>query len=192
MALSAFTCAQCGSVAEQQSGAINRARSKGAPLYCDRACAGLARRKPPRTADERKAEKRAYDQQYRTANRDILKAKKHAAYVASYDPEQAREYRKTRMQWHVEYCRRRMADPEYRKAKRKYDQNYRAIRTYGPAAECFVALIQLEREIRNRQDGYTIRQANGTLNKHQERRRSDARLVGRRYETNAMGNSERD
>lgn len=38
-------CARCGKSAEKQSGGVRRSWRQGAPVYCGRKCAGLARRK---------------------------------------------------------------------------------------------------------------------------------------------------
>jgi hypothetical protein len=146
-----FSCAQCGRVGEKTSGHVRRSRKIGAPIYCDRACAGLARRTDSRTPEQKRADKRAYDMEYRNRNREALKAK-HAEYYAKVGPTQRdreREVRRKRMPLHVEYCRQ----PEYRKKKQSYDEQRRS-KIYGPFAECHRLLVLLKREIVNRCPNY--------------------------------------
>jgi hypothetical protein len=157
------------------TGAVNRARSKGAPVYCGKACSGLARR-IERTKSEKVAIKAAYDAEYRAKNRGMLKSKKHAHYKATYDPAEAAEKRKARMPYHVEYCRR----PEYREWKAQYDQKYRAGKWFGDFGEAAIILNQLEAEIATRASRTDIYRANGILNKHQTRRRDYERQTQRR------------
>jgi hypothetical protein len=59
-----ITCHHCGLKAEKPSGAINRSLNAGLKLFCSRVCFGLSRRKG-KTAEQKKAEKAAYDQEYR-------------------------------------------------------------------------------------------------------------------------------
>lgn len=171
-----FRCAHCGKTADKPSGEVNRARNAGLRLFCDRRCAGLGRRKH-KTKAQRIEEKRLYDLAYRAKNLPMLKAKKRAYFKRTYDPDKARIERKKTMARHVEYCRQ----PEYRRWKKGYDRGYRSKRVYGPAADAFLALMDLRQEIKTRSDGYEIRKANGTLNKTQSRRR----------ETNAEGERHR-
>jgi len=163
-----FVCEHCGDWADRPAGHVNRSRAKGMGLYCGRICMGLARRKHKPKA-QRVEEKRLYDTAYRQKNADRLKAQKAAYNKRTYDPVKAAEHRKTRMPQHVEYCRR----PEYRVKKRIYDKARRACE-YGPAAEAWLLLTDLDREIRGRMDDYEIRKANLTLNKKQTRCRQEA------------------
>ena len=78
MALKLFTC-PCGRTAEKESGAINRAEKQGLRIYCTRECAGRHRRKN-KTSEQKKEERRLYDIEYRSKNRDLLKEKKAAYY----------------------------------------------------------------------------------------------------------------
>jgi hypothetical protein len=152
-------CAWCSKSSLKETGAINRAKSASAPLYCDRECAGLGRRKG-KTKQQLVDEKSAYDAAYREKNRAMLKAKKAERFRATYDPEKARIERASRMPRHVEYCRR----PEYKAWKKQYDLDYRA-REYGPFSEAYKLLLQIETEIDERASWYEVAVAKGTLNK---------------------------
>jgi hypothetical protein len=174
-----IVCAWCGKRSEKPAGAVNRARNAGAPLYCNRICAGLGRRWPPKTAAQKREEKRLYDLEYR-ATSPTLKARRHEHHLRTYDPAAAAVKRKARMPWHVAYLRRRMADPEYAAERKEYWRKRDAERNYGPAAEAFLALRDLEHEIKERANAYEIRQASGTGNKRQNRQRAAARLVSGR------------
>lgn len=127
-------CAHCGKTAEKAPNEVNRARREGLRIFCNRRCAGLARRKH-KTEAQKVEEKRLYDVEYRRKNRAMLKVKKHAYHKQSYDPEKARIERKKRAAFHAEYCRR----PSYRLWKREYDRRYRA-REYGPFADAYAHL----------------------------------------------------
>lgn len=166
MALVSFKCAWCKKPGEQEFGAVNRARKKGAPLYCRRKCAGLARR-THKTKAQRVREKAAYDAEYRKKNRAVLKAKKAAYFKETYDPVAAAVERKRNMPRHVEYCRR----PEYRARKTIYDKQYRAKKHFGPFAEVAMLTIDLNREIKQRMTNYEIKYQNQGTNKTQRRER---------------------
>lgn len=168
MMLASIICAHCHKPSLKERGDINRARKAGLALYCNRVCAGLARR-DGKTKAQRVEEKRLYDIEYRRKNRAILKAKKAAAYQQNRDPEKERAYRKAHMGRHLEYCRR----PEYRAYKKEYDKYYRA-KEFGPFAEAYMLTIDLNREIKGRMTNEQIAHANGTQNKTQRRRRATA------------------
>jgi hypothetical protein len=170
-----FICAHCGKTAYRNTGEINRAIKRSWPLYCNRDCAGLARRCDTRTDAEKRADKAKYDAEYRERNRARLKAQKAAYYQRTRDPERERAYRKATMPRHVEYCRR----PEYRKWKAEYDRIYCARKDFGPFAEAALVLRDLENEISSRATRTEIYAANGTLNKWIQRRRDYENLVGR-------------
>lgn len=159
-------CAYCGSRVEKCTREINRAKNTGAPLYCNRTCAGLGRRQN-KTKAQKIEEKRLYDAAYRAKNIEILKRKKSAHYQRTRDPVKEALIRKERMHLHVEYCRQ----PEYRKWKKDYDRKYRAAKIYGEYAEPFMLLMDIENEVLSRMSRYEIYAANGTLNKHKARRR---------------------
>jgi hypothetical protein len=160
-----ITCGHCGKTAKKCAGEVNRARKAGAPLYCDRTCSGLARRKH-QTKAELVERKRIYDARYREKNRAALKAKKAAYFQRTYDPAAAAIERQKRMPYHAEYCRQ----PAYRAKKHQYDKKRYATK-FGPYAECHMLLMDLETEIASRMTKYEIMLANGTLCKAQKRRR---------------------
>lgn len=163
-----IACAQCGSETDKPTGAVNRARSIDSALYCDRKCAGMARR-TGKTKAQKVAEKKAYDAKYRLRDPAALKARKAAYFQRTYDPAKAAKDRKKTMARHVEYCRQ----PAYKVKKRQYDRQYRA-REYGGFAEAYLLAIDLNREIKQRASNYEIRRQNETGNKRQERRRAEA------------------
>jgi len=148
------------------TGEVNRALKLGLSLYCDKACAGLGRRKN-KSKEQKVAEKREYDMEYRRKNRALLKAKKAAWFQQSYDPEKAAIERKKNMARHVEYCRR----PEYKAWKKEYDCQYRAKQDYGEFWESAVILIKLDNELDEKMSWYDRQMAKGTLNKANQRRR---------------------
>lgn len=175
------TCAQCGTVSYKPVGAVNRSQAKGAPLYCNRECAGIGRRKN-RTANEKKHLKAEYDRKRRAELGDALLAEKRAAYHAkvAVDPVSARakerEARQRRMPKHVEYCRR----PEYRKWKAQYDRQYLARKQFGDFGEAAIVLNDLCSEIASRSTFTERAILKGTLNKHTQRRREYERQTDRR------------
>lgn len=159
-------CPACKAIVDAPTGKVNRAIKVGAPLYCGRVCAGIARRKG-KSIDQRKAEKSEYDRLRRERLGEKIKAQKRAHFKATYDPVAAAEYRKKRMPIHVEYCRR----PEYRAWKSEYDKEYRAKRDFGEFWESAVLLSSIETEIAKKASRYEIMMTNGTINKAQRRRR---------------------
>jgi hypothetical protein len=189
MSLVSFACAYCGGEGRQQAGAVNRARAKGAALYCGRKCSGLGRRKPPKSAAQKKAEKAAYDVEYREKNRALLQAKKAAYYREHIDRDKEREARKRRMPKHVEYCRR----PEYRVKKKAYDRPHRAKKFYGPLWEAALLTQDIRNAVLEQQTDYEVRLAKGTLSKSQKRKRSydqsqRTRTLGQNAQVGALGN----
>lgn len=167
-----IVCAHCRMSVYKESDAVNRARRNGAPTYCSRQCAGLARR-VERSADERKQRKAEYDALYRTARADVLREKKREYFQRSYDADAAREKRKSRMPYHVAYCRRYYADPVKRREKFAYDVRLRG-RQYAEFAEAWRLLIELEREVRSRcPDKYERQKGRGYFTRIQERKHRD-------------------
>jgi hypothetical protein len=158
-------CGYCKSEADLPTGAVNRARKKGAAIYCNRVCAGLGRRKG-KTREQRIEDKRLYDAEYRVKNKLILKKKKAEFFQKTYDPDAARIERKKRAHKHLEYIRK----PEYKQWKSEYDRKLRA-KSFGPFAEAYLVLLDVQREIASRMDKYEIYLANGTLNKKLRRKR---------------------
>lgn len=159
-------CCQCGAKLDRVAGHVNRARKLGMKLFCNKRCFGLSRRLE-RTKAEKVAAKRLYDIEYRRRNRATLRAKKAAYHQATYDPVAAAKHRKTRMPYHVEYCRR----PDVKAKKHQYDKRRYHAGTYGPWAEVSMLLQDLDAEIASRMSDYEVRLANGTLNKRLQRRR---------------------
>ncbi len=168
-----IVCAFCGCESEKPRSAVDRAARIGAPLYCDKICAGKGRRKNI-TPDEKKAAKSVYDAKRRLELGDEIRAAKRAYHQRTYDPIAAAKLRAERMPLHVEYCRQ----PNYRQYKKTYDRKYRAEKSYGEFSASFLELLNLEEEISSRMTKYEIRQANGTLNKNLQRRRDCESIVG--------------
>lgn len=176
-------CSHCGKRVKQLPQYIRRARKAGLPIFCDKRCFGLSRRVVKSKA-QKVEEKRLYDMAYRRKNRRLLKAKKRAHFLRTYDPVKAAKVRKARMPYHVAYCQ----SPRYRRWKKRYDQRHRAGKYFGPFAESFLVLLKLENEISSRISRYEVYQANGTLNKTQERKRAYARLIGCQSKGSSLGN----
>lgn len=172
-----IVCAQCKRPARKATGAVRRSWRIGAPVYCGRRCAGLARRKH-KTKTQRTEEKRLYDAAYREKNLARLKAQKRAYHLRTYDPVKAAKDRKKKMARHVEYCRQ----PAYKAKKHAYDAR-RYAEQFGPFADCHRLLKELNAEIAGRMSRYDIYMANGRYDKYAERRRQrrleDAEAVSR-------------
>lgn len=175
MAMGTIICAHCKCESEKENGAIARALQSNKPLFCNRVCFGLSRRKN-RTDAEKVALKAEYDRKYRAKNLASIKAKKAAYFKRTYDPVKAAAHRQTRMAYHVEYCRQ----PEYRKKKKAYDRKYCATRNYGQFAEAFLALTDLESEVFSRLPRAQVKYQNGATNKTQNRRRDYVRQTNSR------------
>lgn len=162
-------CPQCKGSFDVETGRFNRAQKIGAPLYCGKACAGLARRRvDPPTEAERKAAKAEYDRQYRERNAEKRKQQKAEYFQRTYDPAKAAKERKARAHLHAEYCRRH----EYKAWKSQYDRRYRADKEFGEFADVALLLQDIEAEIDERATRSEIYRANGTTNKAQTRRRA--------------------
>jgi len=165
-------CDHCGNELHKSSGALNRADAIGAKLYCDRKCAGLARR-VAKTPEQKKAEKSAYDAKRRVELADQIKAQKREIYWRNRDHylAQRAEYRNRpeNVARHNAYCRR----PEYVAVKHQYDRRRRATKQFGVEfADAFLILQDIEKEIEARATRYEIYMANGTINKAQTRKRA--------------------
>ena len=166
-------CPQCGKEFLCRVGDLNRAERIGAPRFCGIKCAGLSHRlRDPPTEEERKAKKKAYDEQRRKDKASELKIKKAEYYKRTANRDKEREIRQKNMHKHVEYCRR----PEYKEYKSEYDQMYRAKKFYGEFYEAAIALINLETEVAERVEKVDRAIAKGTLNKSQTRKREYERL----------------
>lgn len=183
-----IVCPQCRKEVEKGASAVNRAHSRGAPLYCGRMCFGLARRDPtPKSDGQRKADKKLYDAQYRLERLETIRARKREYHLRTYDPDVERVRRAANMPRHVEYCRR----PEYREWKSEYDRRYRA-KEFGDFAEAYMLLVDLDREVNSRMSDYDVRVANGTLNKKLKRSREYGRIISSQSEAGALGDIEFD
>lgn len=178
------TCAYCGVLSAKEAGGVNRAKRQGAPLYCNRTCAGMARRSN-KSKEQKKLEKRLYDMEYRKQHHESLKKKKAAWFKATYDPADAAIKRKERMPRHVEYCRQ----PKYKQWKQQYDKTHRAKKCYGEFWESAILLNQIEQEVVARMDRTEIYRQNGTLNKWTQRRRHYENLISDQLERCPLGNS---
>lgn len=170
-------CFTCNAPVVKHPSEINRARKYGRRLFCDKDCAGIARRTiDARTDTEKKLDKREYDMRYRARNRSLLKTKKAAYYQRTRNPEKERAKRRARMAWHVEYCRKYYSDPERKAAKVEYDSARRSRLQYGYWAECHRLYVELCREIRRLEPNkYERLKARGyEFNKAKNRRRACA------------------
>jgi len=99
-----------------------------------------------------KADKAAYDREYRAKNRDRLKVEKAAYFQRTYDPEKAAIERQKIMPRHIEYCRQ----PAYKKKKHLYDRR-KDVEQYGEFAEAYVAYRELMKEIRQQEPDHQER-----------------------------------
>ncbi len=160
-------------------------------LYCDRKCAGLARRNY-RCDAELKESKRLYDIEYRAKNIDRITAEKKVYFQETYDPEKAAEERaKAKLERpHVEAGRRKyMASPGYRASKKKYDRHYKAVQNYGDEwGPCMALVLDIRDECLNQMSDYEIRHSKGTLSKSQTRKRDYERLNSNKPEIGSLGN----
>ncbi len=160
-------CAYCGKVSDKPTGAVNRAKSIGAPLYCNRVCAGLGRRSN-KTIEQKKKEKAAYDKEFRYYHRDGIKERKAAAFKKDYaaNPEKYRKERQRRYKAHLEYLQR----PEYKAWKKNYDVKHLAKKDFGVYWESAILLKELEEHLlKIRPDGIKFQM--GITNKTQKRKR---------------------
>lgn len=141
-------CAYCCNMFEIYTGHYNRAMSLGLNVYCNRTCSGLGRR-TNETPEEKKVYKQWYDLFIRESMTDEEKAIKmmNAAILFQLDyranPDKYKKERQRKMPMHVEYCR----NPEYKKWKKGYDEQYRAKKDYGEYWEAAIALKNLDKEI---------------------------------------------
>jgi len=181
-----IVCDHCGKESEKPTGAVNRAKKIGSPMFCNRTCTGLHRRTnvPPGVKIEAK---RLYDIEYRRLNLAELTNKKAAYFKANYNPEAAAIVRKKRMPAHLEYCRQ----PAYRAKKKIYDRQYRAKYCYGEFWEAYLALLDVEDEVDSRMDRHQIRFQNETYNKTQRRHRHEKEINREELEGRTLGHAER-
>lgn len=180
-------CSHCGADVEKSIGSVRRAANAGLKLYCGKTCSGLGRRSDNRTVEQKKADKSAYDAEYRAKNRQSIAAKKKAAYDANPPREREKAYRQTNMARHLEYCRQ----PEYQAKKKVYDRRYRAEKFYGDLAEVFVLTLEIRDAALEKAGGdYELRMMKGTLNKALKRKRDYERLNRKEPQECTLGNLE--
>ena len=165
-----ITCQCCGAFVEKPTGAVNRARRLGAPLFCGKACAGRSRRIVPLTAEEKKAAKAAYDRARRLLKGDQIRAEKRAFYQANRERISVglAQYRRTHRSQHAAYCR----TPEYRAWKKEYDRKHLAKKHFGQFADAALALREIEATLDSQASWHERHAINGTINKAQQRRRA--------------------
>lgn len=174
-------CDQCGRETTKSTSHVNRAKRIGAHLYCSRACSGLARR-DGRSLEEKRADKAAYDRDYRAKLGAELLAKKKAAYDAVKEtPEyRAKQREQRRRQKESGYRENYLKGERYRRYKHDYDIRKRSREQYGEFAECHRLLIELEKEIRRRcPDKYERLKARGYYERQAEKCRMKRMLNNR-------------
>lgn len=145
----AVVCAYCGQSFEKNVSDVNKQRRNvgpDVPFFCSQAHAG-ARRRLDKSQEQRAAEKAAYDVAYRAKDPAKRKAQNAEWFRRTYDPGGAREYRrqhraKIRASQSVTINR-----PAYKSYKREYGRALRA-NEYGPFAEAYLILLELQRAIR--------------------------------------------
>jgi len=161
-------CPICLNEINQPQTAINIAIKQCKSIYCGRKCAGIGRR-DKRTDEQKKEDKRIYDEKYRLENQKMLKAKKAEYFQKTYDIEKAKIERKKRSKEHAEYCRQ----PEYKVWKKEYDRKYKAKKNYGEFWESAVISMEIREECLERETNYEIKLNNGLLCKTQRRKRHE-------------------
>ncbi len=176
-------CPVCADGFTKPQSAINRAARIGAPIYCGRLCAGIARRNG-KSLEQKRAEKREYDMARRKEKACEIKAAKAEYYQRTRDPVKEAVKRKERMPKHIAYCRR----PEYRARKQEYDLQYRNKKEFGDFWESAILALEIRRQCLALLDDTEIRRNAGTLNKHQQRRRNYDRTYGNKPEIGSLGN----
>ncbi len=170
-----FICRYCNKQADKPTGEVNRALKRRLPIYCNRVCAGLSKRKPKLTQGEFKEKKRLYDIEYRAKNSDRIKAEKAIKWRQWYNVEEESKKRRT-----PEYRARHKAylnTTEYKEYKKKYDLIYRNKQDYGDFWEAAILSLEIDREVTSRMDDVEVRRQNGTLNKSLQRKRDYERLI---------------
>lgn len=120
-------------------GEYNRAMNAKGNIYCSKYCSGVAR-KGNKSIEQKKAEKKAYDEKYRREKQSIIKERKKEYFKKTYDPVKAAIDRKKKMPKHVEYCRQ----PKYKAYKKQYDRTYRAKLIYGEFYEAAIIVNEID------------------------------------------------
>jgi len=166
-----FVCCHCKKtfiVKPNNRGSRNRSIKLGLPIYCSQTCTGLARRLNE-SPEEKKAIKYWYDAFLNISmtdeERELEELQRMVYFQWDYvrNPEKHRKRRQERMADHIEYCRQ----PEYKKWKKAYDEQYRAKQDYGDWWEAAIALKNLDKEIDYRES----KRQNKIYNKSTSRRK---------------------
>lgn len=158
-------CPYCRNESEIRTGNVNRAKKLGVPIYCNRTCAGLARR-INRTPEEWKQIKAEYDKKRRAELKDILKAKQKAYNESPRGRAMQKRQREKRKELHAQYIK----SDRYKEWKKEYDEKYHAKYNYGEFWEAAIALKNVEDEILP--DRKQARIQKGTYNKSTKRKRA--------------------
>lgn len=157
-----IACAYCGKGVEKSVGHVNRANKMELKLYCNRACAGLAKR----TSKEEKIKLKAdYDRKRRKELGEFLKQKQRVYNASPAGRAMQKRNREKFKQNHLEYCR----TEEYRKWKHDYDQEHAAKKVYGEFWESHLILKKIITIIEPEKQEVKIQK--GTYNKCQKRKR---------------------
>jgi hypothetical protein len=118
---------------------------KGKLIFCRNACRTLyfnSIRTPEQIKKDR-IKKSKYDKDRREKLGETLLKRRRECWKRNYDPVKASIVRKKNMHKHVEYCRQ----PEYRKWKHEYDQQYRYKKLYGEFCECMILVTKIKKEV---------------------------------------------
>jgi hypothetical protein len=163
MIMRIYRCDNCGERFARQPSQM-RCKQK----FCSLVCFGVSRRIDKPEA-QRKADKAAYDREYRTKNRALLKEKKSAYFRRTYDPEAARVARKKGAARHAEYCKAYYADPKRKAEKQRYDADRRAT-VFGPFSDAYkVYLLLKQRVLKQLPDKYERLKAMGYYDQPREK-----------------------
>lgn len=155
-------CDGCGKKAHKRTGAVNRSRREGRPVFCTRQCFVDTRKT---TKADKIEVKRIYDLRYSKENAQRIKERNQIYNETPAGRAMQKRNRDKFTQRHLEYCR----TPEYRKWKKEYDIKHRAKKNYGEFWESFILLQDIESHI----DKYEVSILNNNYNKSQKRKRNE-------------------
>lgn len=156
-------CPYCNIEFEKANNYVNKAKSINAPLYCSKACSGLARRKEI-TQEQFKANKAEYDKKRRADKAEEIKKQKKEYYKTPSGRATQKRNRNQQKENHLQYCR----TPEYREWKRQYDELYNAKLAFGEFAEAALILENICNIVDNRE----AVKLKGTYGKSTKRKRA--------------------
>lgn len=174
-------CDYCGKSVKKYVGHVNRAKKLGAKLFCGKKCFGLNRR-TNETAEEKKLIKYLYDTLLIYGDGEGKRLSSKIWFRKDYDsnPKKYKKRREKKQEYHNEYCRQ----PGYKKKKKRYDQQYRAKKSYGIYWESLVALLALQEVVNNR----AAKRDQKIYNKSQKRKRNAKQNIKRKeFESCTMG-----